>query len=152
MQIGTPIQKTETTTRSIGSRSTKPKNFKPRNGRIRLHAPPQTHDDPRLNPSNLCKSVHNFGNLTEPWSFTALDQQSPKISGPKAQERAATRRPKIRRNGLQSHAPGGSLTRLHARTRHTCKRQRSDVIHDVTSTADPFAQIRPGPTRTEPEI
>ena len=29
-------------------------------------------------PSNLCKSAHDFGKMTIPWSSTALDRQSPK--------------------------------------------------------------------------
>ena len=44
-------------------------------------APKQSHDlsnDPRPSPSNMCKSTHDFGKLTIPWSSIDLDRQSPK--------------------------------------------------------------------------
>ena len=43
--------------------------------------PKQSHDlsnDPWLSPLNLCKSAHNFRNLTIPWFYKALDRQNPK--------------------------------------------------------------------------
>ena len=49
--------------------------------KVQPRAPKQSHDlsnDPRPRPSNLCKSSHDFGKLTIPWSSTALDRQIPK--------------------------------------------------------------------------
>ena len=54
------------------------------------HTPPQTPNNPRPSPSNLCKSAHDFRKLTILWSSTALDRQSPKISGPNVKPRAST--------------------------------------------------------------
>ena len=112
-QVWENFHKTGATTRSIGPRSTEPKNFKPRNGYICLHAPPQTRDNPQPSPSNLCKSAHDFRKLTIPWSFTALDQRNPKISSPKTQARASTRRQKIRRWLPLVYAPSRPARRSH---------------------------------------
>ena len=135
-QVWENFHKTGATTRSIGPRSTEPKNFKPRNGCIRLHAPPQTRDDPWPSPSNLCKFAYDFRKLTIPWSFTALDQQNPKISGPKTQARASTRRQKIRRWLPSIYAPPHPARCSHVPHAHTCRTchtcpQRCDVMDDV---------------------
>ena len=111
------FHKTDTTRLLNGLRSTKPRNFRSKNPGMRLHVPPQASDDPRPNPSNLCKSAHDFGKLTIPWCSTALDQQNPRISRPKKKARPYTRRQRIRRRGLQSHAP---IRTASARTCHTC--------------------------------
>ena len=49
--------------------------------KVQPRAPKRSHDlsnDPQPSPLNLCKSAHDFGKLTIPWSSTALDQQNPK--------------------------------------------------------------------------
>ena len=126
------------TARSIGPRSTEPKNFKPKNGRIRLHAPPQSLDEPQPRPSNLCKPAQNFTKLTIQGSCTALDQQNPKISGLKAQARTAKRFGGATFNPTRQLGPP-KLARA----------TRSSTVTSwmTSSTADPFVQIQPGLTR-----
>ena len=68
------------------------------------HAPPRTRDNQRLSPSKLCISVYDFTKLTIPWSSTALDRQSPKISGPNVKPRASTRLRRHRRSKPLVHA------------------------------------------------
>ena len=77
------FHKTDNTRLLNGLQSTKPRNFRSKTPGTRLHAPPETSDDPRPNPSNLRKSAHHFGKLTIPWCSTAFDQQNPRISRPK---------------------------------------------------------------------
>ena len=92
------FHKTDTTRLLNGLRSTKPRNFRSKNQGTRLHAPPQASDDPRPNPSNLCKSAHDFGKLTIPSCSTASDLQNLKISGSNVKQRAATRLRQDRRS------------------------------------------------------
>ena len=82
-QIWENFYNTSATTRSIGPRSTKPKNFKTKNGCTCPHVKPRSLNNLRPSPSNLCKSAHNFRKPTIPWSSTALDRQNPKNSRPK---------------------------------------------------------------------
>ena len=107
-QIWENLHKTGVTTRSIGPRLTKPINFKPRNGRTHHHAPPRIREDPRPSLSNLWESTGDFRKLIAPWSFTALELQNLKFSGPESHPRAYTRRQIVR---LNEHAPPSDLTR-----------------------------------------
>ena len=105
VQIWENFYKTDAATPSIGPRSTKPENFKPKNGRTRCHAPPKSFDTPPHSPSNLCKPVQNFTQLTLQGSSAALDIQDLKISGQDAQSRTSTRHRKVRRSSASFHAP-----------------------------------------------
>ena len=93
---------TNATIRSISPRSTKPKNFKTKNGCTCPHAKPRSFKWPQLSPSNLCKSTYNFRKPTIPWSSTALDQQNPKQFEIKKTAKCLQRR---QRSQLQFHAP-----------------------------------------------
>ena len=79
VQIWEKFYKTDATTRSIGPRSTKPWNFKPKSSCTHIHALPRTRDDPRPSPSDLCKHAQNFTKLTLQESCTALELQNLKI-------------------------------------------------------------------------
>ena len=142
-----------TTTRSIGSRSTKPKNFKPKNGCTRLHAPPRTRDDPRPNPSNMCKSAQGIKKLTIPWCSTASNLQNLKISGPKSPPRAATRRQSCCHDEDAPPDPSRAYTRrllfraCHARPRTMLTRASASLTSPMTSFAE--CLTRTDPDRTE---
>ena len=89
VQIWEIFYKIDATTRSIGPRSTKPKNCKPKIGHTRLHALPKSLDKSWPSPSKLCKSTHYFWKLTTPLDPSTSDLQDPKISGPEDKPRAS---------------------------------------------------------------
>ena len=107
VKIQTSFHKTDPTGTLNGLRSTKPRKFKPKNGRTHHHAPPRICEDQRPSLSNLWKSASNFRKLIVPWSFTALDLQNLKFSAPESRPRADTRRRNVR---LNEHAPPSELT------------------------------------------
>ena len=148
VQIWENFYKTDATTPSIGPRSTKPENFKPKNGRTRCHAPPKSFDTPRHSPSNLCKPVQNFTKLTLQGSSAALDLQDMKISGQDAQPRASTRHQKVRRSSASFHAPTQKTHALSRARRAKCWHVPS--AHNVILLY-PVCLGWPGLTRTDLE-
>ena len=136
VQIWENFYKTDATTQSIGPRSTKPKNCKPKIGYTHLHAPPKSLDKPRPSPSKLCKSAHSFWKLTTPLDPSTSDLQDPKISGPKDKPRS-------------SDIIGANFTHhlTQPRTRRA-KRWHVPSAHDVM---DNVILHYPGLTRTNPE-
>ena len=117
-----PVQPLDPSASDLQNLKTSGPKVQPR-AATRPHAKPQTRDDQRLSPSKLCISVYDFTKLTIHGSFTALELQSPKISGPKTLQRAYTRRHKSWRSQPQIHAPTlATFIMLHAPTRRdlTC--------------------------------
>ena len=160
------LQKNDATTRSIGLRSTKPKNFRPKSPTTRSH---NLSNDPRPRPSKLCKSAHNLRKVTIPGSSTALDLQDLKISGQESQTRASTRHQKVRwspvsfhallcadkdlsRSPMRRQAPTRISHALNAPTRYTHQtltRAFSAMTSCMTSSpTDPVWPIHPNPVWT----
>ena len=158
--------KKDATTRSIGLRSTKPENFRPKSLATRSH---DLSNDPRPRPSKLSKSAHNHRKVTIPGSFTALYLQDLKISGQESQKRASTRHQKVRWSPASFHALlradkdlSRALTRPHAPTRishpldaptrytrQALTRGFSAMTSCMTSyPTDPVWPIHPDPVRT----
>ena len=74
VKIQTLFHKTDTTEVFYSLRSTKPKNFKTKNGFTRPHAKPQSLYNPRPSPSNLHKYSRNFRTRTTPLDPSAKCQ------------------------------------------------------------------------------
>ena len=102
--------------------------------KVQPRASKQSHDlsnNPRPRPSSMCKSAHDFGKLTIPWSSTALDRQSPK----KIQDQRSCHAPPraFGNTGViasNSHADTRTFITTRA-TRTICVPSAHDVMDDV---------------------